>query len=131
MIGYKHEELTESIIGCSYTVYNELGYGFLESVYQKALALECENRGISFEREPEVPVFYRDSQIGEFYSDFIVDDSVILELKSVSELNHNHEAQLLNYLNATALEVGLLLNFGESPEITRKIFDNPEKDYSG
>lgn len=128
-ISYKHEGLTEQVISCFYAVYNDLGYGFLESVYQNALAVEFRESGISFDDEVEITVFYNDEQIGEFYSDFVVEDSVVLEIKAASVLDESHEAQLLNYLNATDYEVGLLLNFGESPEITRKIFDNERKDY--
>lgn len=128
-ISYKHEDLTEQVISCFYTVYNDLGYGFLESVYQKALAVEFRETGIEFDDEVEISVFYNDQRIGEFYADFVVEDSVVLEIKAVSVLDESHEAQLLNYLNATDYEVGLLLNFGESPEIQRKIFDNERKDY--
>lgn len=128
-ISYKHEALTERVISCFYTVYNDLGYGFLESVYQNALAVEFRENGINFDDEVEISVFYNDEQIGEFYSDFVVEDSVVLETKAVSVLDKTHEAQLLNYLNATDYELGLLLNFGESPEIRRKVFDNERKEY--
>ena len=119
-----HQTLTSHIIGCFYTVYNTLGYGFLESVYEKALKIELERNGTLVERQSRIDVFYRTEQVGEFYADLLVERSVIIELKAAEKLHPQHQAQLLNYLKATSIEVGLLLNFGDSPQIIRKIYTN-------
>jgi GxxExxY protein len=126
----KFENLTERIIGSFYDVYNELGYGFLESIYQKALASEFDDVDLRYRTELPINVVYSGEIIGEFYVDFLVQDKVILELKAVKTLKNEHEAQLLNYLNASQFEVGILFNFGPNPEIKRKILDNDQKTYS-
>lgn len=123
----KHEELTNKIIGVFYEVYNELGHGFLESVYEKAMAIAFAEKGIQFEEQVEIPVWFHRKQAGMFYADIVVEGIVILELKAVRSLDPAHEAQLLNYLRATEIEIGLLLNFGVRPEIKRRIYDNPRK----
>ncbi len=121
------EEVTGRVIGAFYTVYNELGYGFLESVYEEALAIALEDEGLKAARQVGVPVWYRGQQVGDFRADVVVENSVILELKAVRALDPSHESQLLNYLRATTIEVGLLLNFGPRPEFKRLAFDNSRK----
>jgi GxxExxY protein len=124
---YKHSELTEKLIGIFFEVYNELGYGFLESVYEQAFRLVLKSSGLAFEQQFPVSVTFRGSVIGEFRADLIVQSAVIVELKAVQKLDASHEKQLLNYLRATSLEVGLLLNFGPSAQIRRMALDNERK----
>ncbi len=119
-----HEELTKTIIGAFYDVYNKLGYGFLEGVYENALMIELEKINLKAEQQVPIKIFYDKKNVGNFYADILVENSVILELKAVSNLNSSHEAQLLNYLKGSGLEVGLLLNFGPSPKVSRKIFQD-------
>jgi len=126
---YKHSELTEQIIGAFYAVYSKLGYGFLEDVYVKALVIELKKRGLRPNTEQSIEVYYDDQIIGKYYADIVVNDLVILELKSAKILVAEHEAQLLNYLKATPYEVGLLLNFGPKPETKRRSFDNSRKEW--
>lgn len=121
---YKYSDLTEKIIKCFYKVYNALGYGFLEKVYQNALLIELHNAGLFVQAQKQIKVFYNESVVGEYYADIIVNDCVILELKAAEAVVEEHEFQLINYLKATDIEVGLLLNFGKKPEIRRKIFTN-------
>jgi len=121
---YKYSDLTEKIIKCFYNVYNALGYGFLEEVYQNALLIELHNAGLFVQAQKQIKVFYNESVVGEYYADIIVNDCVILELKAAEAVVEEHEFQLINYLKATDIEVGLLLNFGKKPEIRRKIFTN-------
>jgi len=125
----KYEELTQKIITCFYTVYNALGYGFLESVYEKALAIELHRQGLQVVRQYPIEVRYAGQIVGEFLADIVVENQVVLELKAAHTVLVEHEAQLLNYLNATDYEVGLLLNFGPQPQIKRKVFDNERKKY--
>ena len=124
---YKHKELTDAIICCFYTVYNTLGFGFLEKVYENALLAELENRGIAATTQSPISVFYGNRQVGEYFADVLVENSVIVEIKAVKNLVSEHEAQLLNYLKATQIEVGLLLNFGVQPQIKRRAFENARK----
>ena len=119
-----HEELTATIIGAFYDVYNTLGYGFLEGVYENALMIELEKIGLQAEQQVPIKVFYDKKNIGNFFADILVENSVILELKAVSDITPSHEAQLLNYLKGSDMEVGLLLNFGTSPRVIRKIFQD-------
>ena len=123
----KHKALTETIIGAFYTVYNTLGYGFLEKVYENALAIELRALGLKVEQQARIAVYYAGEVVGEYYADLLINDTVILELKATRTLASEHEAQLLNYLKATPYEVGLLLNFGPKPEIKRKTYDNDRK----
>ena len=123
----KYQELTENIIKAAYTVHNTLGYGFLEKVYRNALVIELAKRGIKADSEKPIKVFYEGQIVGDYLCDLIVDDKVILELKAVRELNDIHEVQLVNYLKATGVEVGLLINFGPSVKIKRRVFDNFRK----
>lgn len=122
-----HEETTNGIISAFYHVYNELGFGFLEKVYQNALYVELMSRGFSVQPQKQIDVFFKGIKVGEYYSDMVVDDIVILELKAKESLAPEHEAQLLNYLKVTEIEVGLLLNFGLNPQFKRKIFTNDRK----
>ena len=129
--GLKHSDLTEKIIGVFYDVYNELGHGFLESTYAEALAGALEESGLSIVREVPVPVWFRGTKVGQYYADLIVEDVVFLELKAARALESAHEAQLLHYLRATEIEVGLLLNFGLRPQFRRVLFDNERKRIRG
>ena len=124
---YKEAYLTNRILCCFYNVYGQLGYGFLEKVYEKALMLEFEEKGIKAVSQSTIPVYYKGRTIGEYFADILVEDSVIVEVKAVKSLMAEHEAQILNYLKATQIEVGLLLNFGPKPEIRRKAFNNSRK----
>ena len=123
----KHEELTEDIIKIFYKVYNTLGYGFLEKIYENAMMIEFRKAGISAESQSPIEVTYEGEIVGEHAADIIVDSKVIIELKAAKKIAEDHHAQLLNYLKATDIEVGLLLNFGPKPEISRKVFDNSRK----
>src|SRR6267143_5985621 len=125
--GLKHRDLTQKIIGVFYEVYNELGHGFLESVYETAFEIALTAKGLSVLRQIEVPVWFRGRKIGDFTADMLVEKSVLLELKAGSQLNPAHEAQLLNYLRATEIEVGMLLSFGLKPEFKRLAYDNTRK----
>ena len=124
---FKYQVLTRNIIGVFYDVYNELGAGFLESVYQKSLALALESAGFKVCSRVDIPVWFRGQQVGQFEADLLVENCVLLELKAARALDPAHEAQLLNYLRATNIEVGLLLNFGPRPVIKRLAYDNVRK----
>ena len=121
--------LTQKIIGVFFEVYNELGPGFLESVYHKSLALALDAAGLSVRSRIDIPVWFRGHQVGHFEGDILVEQCVLLELKAARALDSSHQAQLLNYLRATDIEVGLLLNFGRKPEFKRLVFDNLNKKY--
>ncbi len=123
----KFEKLTEEVIGIYYKVYNALGYGFLEKVYENAMMIEFAKAGIPAVAQAPINALYDGQVVGEYFADILVDDSVIVELKASKSLSPDNEAQLLNYLKATDKEVGLLLNFGPRPEIKRKLFDNDRK----
>lgn len=120
----KYKEITDKIIKGYYEVYNELGDGFLESVYENAISIVLNEYGLAVERQKGKSVNFRDQVIGEFKPDLIIDGNIIIELKAVRVLDSAHEAQLINYLKATDIEVGLLLNFGRKPEFKRFIFNN-------
>ena len=123
----KYRELTEKIIACAYKVYNRMGYGFLESVYEKCLLIELIKAGLSAVSQKSITVFYDDEIVGKFVADIIVEDTIILELKSVRQIIQAHEVQLVNYLVATEKPVGLIINFGERKvEIKRKVKDFDE-----
>jgi GxxExxY protein len=121
------KDLTDQIIRVFYNVYNELGFGFLEKVYQNSLYLELISQGFNIEPQKQIRVYYKGKQVGEYYADMIVNGQVILELKTAEGIAVEHEAQLINYLKATEIEVGLLLNFGVTPQFKRKIFTNDRK----
>jgi GxxExxY protein len=126
-MGLLHEELTDVIIKTFYEVYNELGYGFLEKVYQNSLYLELKNKGYKVEAQKRINVYYKGTEVGEYYADLIVENTIILELKAADCIVKDFENQILNYLRATDCEVGLLLNFGKKPEFKRKIYENNRK----
>lgn len=119
--------ITERIIKAFYTVYNTLGFGFLEKVYEQALIIELQKLGLHGRKQTPIKVYYDEQQVGEYFADIVVEDLVILELKAVEVLCEEHEYQLINYLRATTIEYGLLLNFGKRPQIKRKIFSNNYK----
>ena len=125
----KYKEISDKILKSFFQVYNILGYGFLEKVYEKALLLELEKEGLHCQNQVPIKVFYKDQIVGEYIADIIVNKKIILELKAIKQISKQDESQILNYLTATKMEVGLLLNFGEKPEFKRKIFDNEYKKY--
>ncbi len=127
MLKMRYSDLTDQIIKAFYQVYNTLGYGFLEKVYENALVMELRESGLKVTQQATIQVFYRGREIGVYHADLLVEDLIILELKSVRALAKEHEAQLLNYLKSTPYEVGLLLNFGPRPQVKRKVFDNDRK----
>ena len=127
----KHSDLTDRIIGVFYDVYNELGHGFLESAYAEAMVIALEDVGLAVAREVPVPVWFRGRKAGQYFADLMVEDTILLELKAARSLDGTHEAQLLHYLRATNLEVGLLLNFGARPQFRRLLFDNERKKIRG
>lgn len=123
-----HEEITEIILKCFYKVYNELGYGFLEKVYENALMIELRNNSLYCSQQSPIKVYYQQTQVGIYFADILVEDKVIIELKAgEGGIVLEHELQLVNYLKATAYEVGLILFFGEKPSMRRKIFTNQNK----
>jgi GxxExxY protein len=122
MADLKHKELSETIIAAAYNVHNELGYGFLEKVYRNAIVIELEEAEIKCVVEVPLKVSYHNKTVGDYFADIIVDDKIIVEVKAVSKLEPVHEVQLVNYLKATGVNVGLLINFGQSVEIKRRIF---------
>ena len=127
----KHSAVTDRIIGMFYDVYNELGNGFLESTYAEAMVIALNQSGLRAIREVPVPVWFRGKTIGQYFADMVVDNTVLLELKAARSLESAHEAQLLHYLRATEIEVGLLLNFGLRPQFRRLLFDNDRKKIRG
>jgi GxxExxY protein len=118
---YKHKELTEQIINAAYTVHNTLGYGFLEKVYHNSLVIELRKRGLFTEQEKPIKVKYDNQLVGEYFADIVIDNKVVVEVKAADKHNPVFEAQLLNYLKATGLEVGLILNFGPSVQVKRMV----------
>jgi GxxExxY protein len=123
----KHQEITEKVIKIFYKVYGQLGYGFLEKVYENSVMIELKKEGIPAIAQSPIKVIYEQEVVGEYFADLLVDNKVIVEIKAAKGLASENEAQLLNYLKATDLEVGLLLNFGPKPEVKRKLFDNSRK----
>lgn len=117
-------EVTDAVICCFYSVYNTLGKGFLEKVYENALAVEMNERGILLQQQVPIQVLYKQVAVGQYVCDLLVDNKVIVEVKAVRTLLPEHDAQLLNYLKATGIKVGLLLNFGPEPEVRRRVFAN-------
>lgn len=124
---FRHSDLTRSIIGSFYEVYNELGHGFIESVYENSLAIALRDQGFEVHQQIAIPVWFRGKKVGDFCADMLVNKLVLLELKVARSIEQAHIAQLLNYLKATPLEVGLLLNFGPRPEFKRITFGNERK----
>jgi len=123
----KHKDLTDTILNAFYKVYNTLGYGFLEKVYENALAIELRKRGLAVVQQVPINVYYEGVVVGEYVANMLVDGKVIIEGKTADAVAGEHEAQLLNYLRATEIEVGLLLNFGPKPEFRRKVYETARK----
>lgn len=121
---FKHKDITDKIIQAFYNVYNTLGYGFLEKVYENAMFLELTEMDLQIEKQYPIEVFYKEQKIGQYFADLIVEEKVIIELKAAEAICEEHEFQLINYLKATEIEIGLLLNFGKKPQFNRKIFSN-------
>ncbi len=125
---YKHSEITDKIIKAFYNVYNTLGYGFLEKVYENAMVVELKKAGLTAIAQKAVKVFYDKEIVGDYFADLVVNDCIIVELKSAESISESHEAQLINYLRASRIEVGLVLNFGKTPQFKKKVFTNDFKD---
>lgn len=118
---YLYSELSEEIIGAAYEVYNKLGAGFVEKIYENCMVIELEKRNLKVEQQYPIKVYYEGKIVGEYVADLVVENKVIVELKAVSELNKAHEVQLVNYLKATRIKVGLLINFGEKIAVKRRV----------
>ena len=125
---YLHQEITDKIIKAFYNVYNILGFGFQEKVYKNSMMIELKSIGLDCEKQKPISVSFKGFIVGEYFADIIVANKVIIELKAAEGIVEAHEAQLLNYLKATEIEVGLLINFGKTPQIKRQIFENKFKD---
>jgi GxxExxY protein len=119
---YAHSEITDKIIGCAYDVYNQLGFGFMEKVYENAMMVKLPQKGLEVVQQAPINVYFEDKLVGEYFADILVDNKVVVEFKSVSSLSKAHEVQLVNYLKATGIKVGLLINFGAQIKIIRKVF---------
>jgi len=119
---YLHAELTDKIIACAYDVYNQLGVGFSEKVYENAMMIKIAQKNLTAVQQVPVNVFFEKQLVGEYFPDLLVENKVIVELKAVSTLSKAHEAQLVNYLKATGIKVGLLFNFGEKLKIVRRVY---------
>lgn len=119
-----HKDITDKIIKAYYNVYNSLGYGFLEKVYENAMLIELRKLGLNVQKQVPIKVFYDEQLVGQYFADIIVEETIIVELKAAEGLREEHEFQLINYLKATELEIGLLMNFGKTPLFKRKIFTN-------
>ncbi|HWB64640.1 MAG TPA: GxxExxY protein [Chitinophagales bacterium] len=124
---FKHSDITDKAIRAYYNVYNILGYGFLEKVYENAMMMELAKFDLKVTAQKPIKVFYDNKEVGSYFADIVVNDCVILELKAAETLCEEHEAQLLNYLKATEIEVGLLMNFGKIPQFKKKVFSNEFK----
>ncbi|MBA2329747.1 MAG: GxxExxY protein [Flavisolibacter sp.] len=124
---FLHSDLTSLIIKGFYNVYNELGYGFLEKVYENAVLIELRNQGLNCIAQQPIEVYYNNCKVGFYIADIIVENSAIIEIKAAESLCEEHEAQLINYLKATTIEVGLLLNFGKKAQFKRKVFSSEYK----
>jgi GxxExxY protein len=124
---FKHKNITDKILKAFYNVYNKLGYGFLEKVYERAMLVELRKLSLDCKAQVSIKVRYDNYLVGDYFADIVVNECVIIENKAMKNLCIEHEAQLLNYLKATNIEVGLLLNFGEKPQFKRKIFSNQFK----
>jgi GxxExxY protein len=124
---YIHSDITDKVIKAFYNVYNKLGYGFLEKVYENSMMLELKKFGLQCKHQCPIKVFYDNENVGEYFADIIVNDLVIVELKAAENLCEEHECQLVNYLKATEIEVGLLFNFGKKPQLKRKVLTKDHK----
>ena len=127
---FKHQELTEQIIGVFYEVYNELGHGFLEKIYEEAMARALKAKGFQVQQQASLPVWFRGEIIGVYDADLVINNVVLVELKACKAIDPSHEAPLLHYLRSTEIEIGLLLNFGPRPQLRRLAFDNERKKIS-
>jgi GxxExxY protein len=125
--GLKYADVTDKIIGIFYDLYNELGYGFFESVYEEAMVIALREAGLVINRQVPVPVWFRNQKIGEYRADLVVEKCVLIELKCARTLDAAHEAQVLHCLKSTDIELGLLVNFGSSPQFRRLLFDKERK----
>lgn len=123
----KYSELSKRIIKVFYDVHNELGYGFSEKVYQRAYAIALRQDGMKVDEQVSIRVYFRGQLVGEFFADMIINDLILLELKAAEVIIEEFEAQLLNYLKSTEIEVGYVMNFGKSASFKRKVFDNERK----
>jgi len=123
----KHSDLSDKIIKVFYDIHNELGYGFSEKIYQKAFGIALRQIGLKVDEQVPIKVYFRGQEIGEYFADMVVNDVILLELKAVAHIIEEHEAQLLNYLKSTEVEVGYIMNFGKSAEFKRKVLDNDRK----
>ncbi|RZJ67314.1 MAG: GxxExxY protein [Flavobacterium sp.] len=121
------KDTTDVILKCFYDVYNELGYGFLEKIYENAICYELRKLGFTVDVQKRIDVFYKEISVGHYFADLLVNEKIILEIKACENLIPEHQYQLINYLKATDCEVGLLLNFGRKPQFTRKVFENYRK----
>ena len=127
---YKHSDLTDKIIRAYYNVYNKLGYGFLEKVYENAMMMELPKFGLECRNQFPIKVYYDEKPIGDYYADILVNGLIIIELKATESLCEEHECQLVNYLKATELEVGILFNFGKKPQFKRKVLTKEFKNHN-
>ena len=123
----KHSDLSDKIIKVFYEIHNELGYGFSERVYQKALGIALRQIGLKVEEQLPIKIYFRGQEIGEYFADMVVNDVILIELNAVGQIVEEHEAQLLNYLKSTKIEVGYVMNFGKSAVFKRKVLDNERK----
>lgn len=124
-----HQEITERILKSYFKVYNTLGYGFLEKVYENAMAIELRKNGLEVKCQYPIAVLYESEIVGDYFADIVVNGIVAIELKAAKEISEDHECQLINYLKATDIELGLLLNFGKEAEYKRKVFMNAYKQW--
>ena len=124
---FKYTDISEKVIQQAYFVFNALGFGFLEKIYENALLKRLKSEGLETYQQKSIKVYFEDEPIGEYYADLVVENKVIVEVKSVEKLSKIHEVQLVNYLKASEIEVGLLINFGKSIEIKRKVFSERKR----
>ena len=124
MMEYLHSDITQKVIKAFYNVYNKLGFGFLEKVYENAMAIELRSMGLQVEQQVKIKVFYNSQEVGYYIMDLVVENKVVIEIKACEALCEEHSFQLINYLKASQMEIGLLFNFGRTPAFTRKIFRN-------
>lgn len=127
---HKHSDLSEKILQAFKNVYNTLGFGFLDKVYEKAMIIELRKMELYAERQKPVKVFYETMEIGDYYADIIVEEKVIIELKATESILPEHELALVNFLKATGIEVGLLLNFGKTPQHKIKVLENNNQNHA-
>jgi len=124
---YIHTDITSKILKAYFNVFNQLGYGFLEKVYENAMLIELKSFGLNCEKQKPIKVYYNEQLVGDYYADIVVENKVIIELKAVQNIIKEHEVQLVNYLKATGIEVGLLLNFGPKPQYKRRVLTEEYK----